>query len=157
MLFKIDARVNEKLLTKEFLVKAKEAGVWNIFFGIESGSQYMLDRMKKGITKAEIKRACDLTREVGINNQCSFIVGLPGESLKTLTETDAFIKEIKPSWYGWCFFCPFPGTEAEKEVTAKGHKWKEDWADYCYGSVYARTDSLDYGEIQSFGGFSYRG
>lgn len=43
MMFKIDCRVNEKLLTKEFLDLAYKAGVWNIFYGIESGSQ---DRRK---------------------------------------------------------------------------------------------------------------
>ena len=155
MLFKIDCRVNEKLFTEEYLLKAKQAGVWNIFFGIESGSQYMLDRMKKGITVAEIKRAIALCKKHSIHQQCSFIVGLPGESIKTLQETDQLVTDLRPSSVGWCFACPFPGTELDKEVTEKGHKWVENWDKYCYGSVYCRTDALDYGEIQSFQGFSY--
>ncbi len=155
MLFKIACRVNEKMLTKEFLTKARKAGVWNIFFGIESGSTYMLDRMRKGITVAEIKRAIALTKEVGIRSQCSFIVGLPGESLKTLADTDALIHEIKPSWYGWCYACPFPGTEMQKEVAdlLDGR----DYSEYCYGDVYFRTDLLTKEELKSFGGFSYVG
>jgi anaerobic magnesium-protoporphyrin IX monomethyl ester cyclase len=157
MLFKIDCRVNEKLFTDEFLHKAKKAGVWNIFFGIESGSQYMLDRMKKGITIDEIRRAIKMTNDIGIMSQCSFVVGMPGESLRTLAETDQLINEIKPSMYGHCFACPFPGTELDKEVTVKGYKWVEDWTDYCYGSVYCRTDDLSYAEIQAFPGFSYKG
>jgi anaerobic magnesium-protoporphyrin IX monomethyl ester cyclase len=155
MLFKIDCRVNEKLLTREFLQLAKKAGVWNIFFGIESGSQYMLDRMHKGITTDEIRRGIALCQEVGINQQCSFIVGLPGESLKTLSETNELLRDIKPSQYGWCLCCPFPGTELDKEVTAKGHKYIEDWTEYCYGKVYCRTDTLDYAELQTFNGFNY--
>ncbi len=156
MLFKIDCRVNEKLLTKEFLQLAKKAGVWNIFYGIESGSQYMLDRMKKGITIPEIKRAIALTKEVGILQQCSFIIGMPGESLKTLEETDDLLKEIRPSSYGWCYACPFPGTELDKEVSAKEHKVKVDYDQYTYGNVYCRTDILDYDEIKSFHGFTYQ-
>lgn len=156
MLFKIDCRVNEKLLTREFLQKAKQAGVWNIFFGIESGSQYMLDRMNKGVTVNEIRKAIKLTHEVNIISQCSFIVGLPGESIITLKETDALIREIKPDMYGWCYFCPFPGTEATEEARESGHILHTDWADYSYGSVYCRTDALDYREIQSFSGFSYQ-
>ena len=156
MLFKIDCRVNEKLLTDEFLAKAKEAGVWNIFYGIESGSQYMLDRMKKGITVAEIKRAIKITREAGIESQCSFVVGLPGENLRTLAETQKLIEDTKPALYGYCFACPFPGTELDKEVTAKGYKRQMDYADYQYGEVYCRTSSLDYKEIASFKGFSYQ-
>jgi len=154
MLFKIDCRVNENLLTREFLDKAREAGVWNIFFGIESGSQQMLDHMKKGIMVSEIKRAVALTHEVGIQSQCSFIVGMPGETLRTLATTDALIKEIKPSFYGWVFACPFPGTELDKEVTARGHKVNGDYSEYCYGKVYCRTDMLDYKELEAFKGFS---
>jgi len=155
MMFKINCRVNEKLLTAEFLELAKKAGVWNIFFGIESGSQYMLDRMRKGITVREIKRAVALTKEVGIKAQCSFIVGMPGESLKTIQETDDLIRTIKPSWYGWCHFCPFPGTEATTEAKEKGFLNGTDYADYCYGNVYARTEMLTVPELQSFRGFSY--
>jgi len=156
MMFKIACRVNESMLTQEFLALARKAGVWNIFYGIESGSQHMLDRMKKGITVAEIKRAVAMTKEVGIKAQCSFIIGLPGESLATIQETEALIHEIKPSLYGHCYACPFPGTELDKEVTKKGHKRIMDYSEYCYGNVMCRTDMLDYNELESFRGFSYR-
>jgi len=157
MVFKIDCRVNKKLLTREFLELAKKAGVWNIFFGIESGSQFMLDKMKKEVTVTEIKRAIALTNEIGIRSQASFIVGLPGESLATLQASDALLKETKPSWYGWCYFCPFPGTDATKEAIDNGHVRNFDYSTYCYGDVFARTDMLDYKELQAFRGFSYRG
>lgn len=156
MMFKICCRVNDKLLTQEFLNMAKKAGVWNIFYGIESGSQYMLDRMKKDITVAEIRRAVKMTKDTGIRAQCSFIIGLPGETLKTVAETDALIRDIKPSWYGHCFACPFPGTELDREVTEKGYKRDIDYEDYCYGDVYCRTDMLSYEEIAAFKGFSYQ-
>jgi len=155
MLFKIACRVNEKLLTKDFLELAKKAGVWNIFYGIESGSQYMLDRMKKGVTVNEIRRAVAMTKEVGIKTQCSFIVGLPGETLRTLAETDTLIKLIQPSWYGWGFACPFPGTELDKEVTESDYKYPQDYSEYCYGNVYCRTEMLNFGELKAFRGFSY--
>jgi anaerobic magnesium-protoporphyrin IX monomethyl ester cyclase len=155
MLFKIDCRVNERLLTKDFLSLAFKAGVWNIFYGIESGSQMMLDRMKKNITVREIKRAVQMTHEAGIKSQCSFIVGLPGETPETIRETDLLIREINPTRYGWCFYCPFPGTEFEKEVTAAGHKLDIPYEEFGYGSVHCRTDELSYKELKSFKGFSY--
>jgi len=153
MVFKICCRVNESLLTPEFLELAAKAGVWNIFYGIESGSQQMLDRMKKGITVDEIKRAIKLTHEVGINSQCSFVVGLPGETLQTLRETSSLIKMTKPDTYGWGFWCPFPGTEATKEATSKGYIKHTDYDDYGYGLVLARTDALDFSELEKFQGF----
>jgi anaerobic magnesium-protoporphyrin IX monomethyl ester cyclase len=153
MLFKIDCRVNEKLLTQDFLSLAYKAGVWNIFYGIESGSQEMLDRMHKGITVEEIKRAIPLTHSFGIKSQCSFIVGLPGETLTTLKETEELISEINPTRYGWCFYCPFPGTQFEKEVTASGHKLDIPYDEFGYGSVHCRTNELDYEELKAFEGF----
>lgn len=155
MIFRITGRVNEKLVTKEYLDLAFKAGVWNIFYGIESGSQTMLDRMKKGITVAEIKRAVRMTHEAHITTTCSFIVGLPGESWRTLGETDKLIREIKPTRYGWCFACPFPMTEFEREVKAKGHVLQRDYADYAYGMLIIRTDELDYDQLAAFQGFSY--
>ncbi len=153
MMFKLACRVNEKLLTKEFLDLAYRAGVWNIFYGCESGSQYMLDRMKKGISIAEIKRAVKMTREAKIQTQCSFIVGMPGESMKTLAETANLIRELGATRYGWSFACPFPGTEFDKEVTEKGHKLVVDYDEYAYGKVMVRTDALDFREFESFQGF----
>ena len=152
MLFKLDFRVNEKLITKELLDLAYKAGVWNIFYGIESGSQMMLDRMKKGITVAEIKRAISMTHEAKIQSQCSFIMGLPGESMATLQETTELIKEINPTKYGWTHACPFPNTELDREVTARGHKKIIDYAEYGYGKVMVRTDVLDYNELEAYMG-----
>lgn len=153
MLFKMACRVNEKLLTKEFLDMACRAGAWNIFYGIESGSQAMLDRMKKGITVDEIKRAIRMTKEAGISSQCSFIVGMPGESIATLQETKQLLVNMKADRYGWCFFCPFPNTEATREVIKRGHIQKIDYADYGYGKVMCRTDALNYADLEAFQGF----
>lgn len=153
MLFKIACRVNEKLLTKEFLDLAFKAGVWNIFYGIESGCQAMLDRMHKGITVDEIKRAIRMTHEAKIQSQCSFIVGMPGESMATICETRELIHEINATRYGWSHACPFPNTELDKEVTEKKHKREMDYAEYAYGKILVRTDVLDYNELEAFQGF----
>jgi len=155
--FRLTSRVNEKLVTKEFLDMAHRAGVWYIFYGIESGSQYMLDRMKKGITVDEIRRAIRMTREAHIFSYCSFIVGLPGETKGTLLETEKLISEVGPTSYNWGFACPFPNTEFDKEVIAKGHKLDIDFGQYGYGSILARTDELSFDDLASFRGFNTKG
>ncbi len=155
MCFKICCRVNEKLFTQKFLNKAKQAGVWNIFFGIESGCQSMLDSMKKGITKQEIARAIAMTNKAHLNSQCSFILGLPGETRETIDETINFTHQIKPSAVGYCYACPFPLTELDKIVTEKGHKRKLDYSEYAYGIVMARTDALDFSDLETYGSMVY--
>ena len=151
--FRITSRVNEKLVTEAFLNLAREAGVWQIFYGVESGSQYMLDRMRKGITVAEIKRAVAMTKEAGIAVYCSFVVGLPGETVGTLIETRDLIEEIQPNSYNWSFACPFPGTEFEREVAAAGHKWLMSFEEYGYGHLFCRTDELTFEHLLLFDGF----
>jgi radical SAM superfamily enzyme YgiQ (UPF0313 family) len=153
MAFKITSRVNEKLVTREFLDLARRAGVWNIFFGVESGSQAMLDRMRKGVTVEEIKRAVRMTQEAGIEVQCSFIVGLPGETRETLRETGELIRELGAERANWGFATPFPATEFNAEVTAKGHKLPLDYGQYDYNRLMVRTDALTFDELASFRGF----
>lgn len=157
MIFRICGRVNEKLVTKEYLDLAFRAGVWNIFYGIESGSQYMLDRMKKHITIEEIKRAIKMTHEAHITTTCSFIIGLPGESWGTLQETDQLINEIKPYHYGGGYACPFPKTAFRDEVVRNGHIKDMDFGEYTYGMLIVRTEKLDYEELSNFKGFTYNG
>ncbi len=54
--FRTPCRVNEKLIDLDLLRMMKEAGFWIIFYGVESGSQMMLNRMHKGTKRDEIKR-----------------------------------------------------------------------------------------------------
>ena len=150
MIFKIACRVDEKLFTQKFLDLAKEAGVWNIFFGIESGSQMMLDRMHKGITLDEVRRAIQMTDKAHISSQCSFILGMPGETHETIKETREFLEDLNPTRAGYCYACPFPQTALDKEVTKKGHKFDMPYDDYGYGMVLCRTDALSYQDLENY-------
>lgn len=157
MTFRLACRVNEKLVTEEFLRKAYEAGVWSIFYGVESGSQRMLDRMKKGITVEEVIRAFRMTREAHINTHASFIVGLPGEDSESLRETEDLLNEIKPNIHGWGYACPFPNTEFYREVKEKGHMKDIPFEEYGYGmKCVVRTDALSYSDLEAFNGFTMR-
>ena len=156
MVFRLTGRVNQKLVTEEYLKLAKRAGVWNIFYGIESGSQYMLDRMKKNVTVSEIERAIEMTKKQDIATVCSFIVGLCGESSDTLMETNRLINRIQPDHYGWGYACPFPLTEYRNEVVTNKHILNIDYGDYIYGMLYARTDDLSFEDLRRFRGFDYK-
>jgi anaerobic magnesium-protoporphyrin IX monomethyl ester cyclase len=147
MVFRIDCRTNERMMTTDFLKLAKQAGVWSIFLGIESGSQTMLDSMKKHTTVRENKRAIRLCHEAGIQVQAAFVIGLPGENWQTIKETRDFLSETQPEVMGFGFATPFPATELDRIVTAKGHKKTIDYADYRYGDLIVRTDELSYEDL----------
>lgn len=153
MSFKLCCRADEKLITKEFLDLAYKAQVHNIFIGVESGSQKMLDSMKKDITLAEIKRAFKMIREANINTQASFIVGLPGETIQTLRETKELIAELNPTLYGWGYAMPFPRTELYQIAKEAGHLLNEDYTTYQYGELVMRTKALSKDALLSFVGY----
>lgn len=115
------------MVTKDILKLMREAGCWEISFGIESGSQPILDFIKKGITLAEIQDAIALTHESGIKAGGYFIAGHPGETVSTLRETMRFARRIKLDSFQISFMCPFPGTELYR-IADKYGTFINDWS-----------------------------
>ncbi len=87
------ARVDS--VSEEMLKKMKMAGCTNIGYGVESGSQKMLDAMGKKITLAQIKDAINLTNKVGIHYSPFLMVGIPGETWQTVKEGSRFLNSVK--------------------------------------------------------------
>ena len=111
-------RVN--LVSRDILQAAKDAGCVSVNYGIESGSQRMLDTMKKGVTVEQAKNAIRLNREVGLRCPTSFIVGMPGETHETIEETIEFCKDVKIPLRGVMFATPYPGTPLFEDALAQG-------------------------------------
>jgi len=89
------ARVDQ--VTPELLSAMRDAGCTDIFFGIESATQRVLDRVRKGFTVKQAKAAVKTAEKLGIKTHCSFIIGLPEETTRTLRNMMKFIEETKPS------------------------------------------------------------
>ncbi len=102
-------RVN--LMTEPLIVRMKEAGCVFIGYGIESGSQRMLNLMKKKVTVEQAKNAILLTQKYLGWADCSFIVGMPGENRESIQETVDFCKSINLKPEVIFFATPYPGTE----------------------------------------------
>ncbi|MEO5375147.1 MAG: B12-binding domain-containing radical SAM protein [Alphaproteobacteria bacterium] len=88
----------------------RRAGCRQIGFGIESGSQKVLDLLNKKTTVDEQARALHATRAGGIESYGSFIIGSPGETMETLEETRRFVLDNPLGFIGTCFFTPLPGS-----------------------------------------------
>jgi len=87
-----------------------------LFFGMESGSDKMLKRMRKGIKVDDIIEAREEAKHKGVKVAGSFIVGYPGESEEDYEATRALVEDL---WLDDCFISiaePIPGTELAEEV-----------------------------------------
>lgn len=114
IVWSVNARVDTVDLG--ILHKMKEAGCWRILYGIESGVQKNLNRMKKGITLEQVRKAVNLTKKVGIESYGMFMFGLPGETFELGMETIKFACSLPLGYAAFVAIIPLPGTELYEEV-----------------------------------------
>ncbi len=119
------ARVD--MVEPEILSLMKKAGCWSISYGIESGSQRILDFDKKKITLERIERSLRWTKEAGIMAKGYFIIGHPTETIESIEETIAFAKKIYLDDFQMSFMNPFPGTELY-DIGEKYGVFEKDWS-----------------------------
>ncbi len=122
-----DCRTRVDQVNKEILTKLKNANCKLIHFGVESGSQKMLDAVKKRTTVEQNAWAIQLTKQVGISVAISMVVGYPGETPELLDETFKFIRRTKPDFVYVCQAIPYPGTELLDLLHSLGWEVSTDW------------------------------
>ncbi|HON80568.1 MAG TPA: radical SAM protein [Spirochaetota bacterium] len=131
----------------ELLQAMQKAGCTTLCFGIESGNQEILDTVKKRITIEKCIRAVDLCRKAGIIPMTSYILGLPGETRKTVQMTMDFAKKLSPH-YGYHILAPFPGTEVREQKENYGITiLTDDWDLYDANQAVCITDNISADEI----------
>jgi radical SAM superfamily enzyme YgiQ (UPF0313 family) len=110
----------------------KRAGCWQISYGVETGSQRLLDLINKGVTLKQVEDAFKLTKKAGITIRGFFMLGLPTETLKESMDTIAFAKKLDPLWAQFTIAMPYPGTEMFNELERQGKIRTYDWS--CYNT-----------------------
>ena len=96
-------------VNSSMLKQMKNAGCKILYFGIETFSKKALSSTGKGATADKARKAIDMTLEAGIKPAAFFLIGLPGETKKSLQTIIRFIRDhqvfVTP-----CILCPIPGT-----------------------------------------------
>jgi len=123
-----EARVNS--VTPEMLKLMKKAGCTQIDYGIESGSQEILDLLNKDTNLDEIRNAVKWTKEVGIKIKGYFLLGLPGETKKLIEKTIEFAKSLDIDYAAFFFYSPYPGTPLYNSLNKYGKIIALKWDEY---------------------------
>ena len=125
--FSIKARV--KPLDNEMLKRLKEAGCTQLGFGLESGSNRMLNHMGKGTTVEDNMKAITMCKGNGLISMGYFVLGFPGETMEEALQTiDFAIKS--PLDFAQFYACnTFPGSDIYYDGIKKGI-FGDYWADY---------------------------
>ena len=105
-----------QLVDPELLRMMRAAGCRGVSFGIESGSQRILDSVEKRITVEQGRQAIKWAKDARLKTFCSFILGLPGEDWSTVQDTLDFVKEALPTSAQFNVAVPYPGTRLYQQV-----------------------------------------
>ncbi|MCD4744046.1 MAG: radical SAM protein [Desulfobacteraceae bacterium] len=119
-------------VNREILESMSTSGCIEIKYGIESGSQKILDMMNKKISLDQIKHTVRLTKHFGIKVKAFIIHGFPGEDLETTQETIQLLKEIHQfiDRITVFRFVPLPGSpvyENYREFNIHGTHYHKEW------------------------------
>lgn len=118
-------------LPADLIRKMRAAGCSKIEVGVETGNQHLLRKIgKQGLTIEKVKATVKKIREEGIMVEANFIVGLPGESWKTVKDTGKLIRSIHPDDMAISILTPYPGTPLYKTAEENGWIIEDDWSRY---------------------------
>jgi len=98
-------------VNKELLEKMAKAGCVYISYGIESGSQKMMNILRKGTIVKQAENALKWTEKAGICGRANLMVGSPGETKETIRESVDFVKKVKPDFIFVAATTPLFGTD----------------------------------------------
>jgi len=135
-----DTRVD--LVDQELLEVMNKAGCKTIWFGVESGSQRVLQRIGRNTTLEQIETAFKLCRKNGIQTACSFMLGTPDETLKDMEASLKFAKKLNPDWCLFNIFIANPDSRLYQEVLdSKNYDQLDDFL------LTVKTEEFDYNSL----------
>jgi anaerobic magnesium-protoporphyrin IX monomethyl ester cyclase len=124
--FKIQSRAD--LMTASTVAALQRAGCAEVWMGVESGSQKILNAMSKGLTLSAVHTARRRLADAGIR-ACYFLqLGYPGEGWPEITETIGLISQTRPDDIGVSLSYPLPGTVFYERIQQQLGA-KRNWAD----------------------------
>lgn len=138
-------------LNKNLLDIMKNAGLYSVSLGIESGSEKILRDMKKNLTKEKIIEKLRIIKESGLKSIGFFIIGYPTEKKHDILETISFAKKLPLARATFSIFKPFPGTEAtEKVVSREGiNLHKTDFAKFVLNEAVYSPPGITIKELKN--------
>jgi radical SAM superfamily enzyme YgiQ (UPF0313 family) len=112
-------------LPEEVMATCRRSGLRRVLIGVESGSQEMIDRIRKDIKVEQVVRSAEKCRRHGVKGIFPFIVGFPGESDESVRASLALAKRLRamspefetPVFY----FKPYPGSPITEDAVRDGY------------------------------------
>jgi len=105
---------------KDALELLKRAGCYLVFYGIESGSDAILQYMNKGFTAERAKETIALTKSLDIEVLTSFVIGFEQETAQDILDTTNLIFAADPDYLSLNILESRQGAELDKSCCEGG-------------------------------------
>jgi anaerobic magnesium-protoporphyrin IX monomethyl ester cyclase len=119
----------------EVLRLMKEAGFYRVSLGVESGSQRIVDNLRKELDLNDVVKVVKMCKLVGMETLAFFMLGLPGETERDLKKTIAFAKKLSPDIVKFDIMIPLPSTPIYNELKKNKLILTEDWSNFNFHST----------------------
>jgi len=141
VIWKINCRADA--VDPVLFAEMKEAGLYYVYMGLESGSEDGLETLNKDITVAENLRAVEILKSLGLVYEFGFMLFDPSTTFDSVRDNVAFLRQIAGDGSASAAFCrmlPYDGTPI-KDVLAKEGRLKGDVCDPDYDYLDPRVDA----------------
>lgn len=137
------------VLDEEMLQKMAASGLRAVKYGVESGSQELVNECGKQLRLDRVEEVVRMTKKLGIKVHLTFMLGLPKESAKTLKQTLRFLLRLDPDSAQFSIATPFPGSRYYLMLQELGYIQTYDWDAYDGSSrAVVKTEFLSAGELE---------
>lgn len=128
-------------LDEELVVLMKRSGCYGLSFGIESGSQRVLDNNNKRLDLDKVAAKVEMVRKHDIETSGFFIIGLPGEDHESINETIRLSKKVPFDRANFALLAPLPGSEIFQKYVLDRNKGKKiDYTTFNYFTPFPLGD-----------------
>lgn len=134
-------------MDKELLIKMKEAGCYQVMYGVENFEQKILDSISKNISVSKVIEVIRLTKEAGIISRISMMIGNPRDTWETFNHNMSVIKKIKPDIIVASIFTPIPGSELYKWALENDRLLTRDWSKFAGNNSVMKLDYLSQADV----------
>jgi len=106
-----DVRTRVDTINEKILKAMVKANCQRIHYGVEAGTQKILNVLRKEITLEQVKKAFKITKKAGIETVGYFMFGSPTETREDIFQTIRFMKKLNPDYVHITITTPFPATD----------------------------------------------
>ena len=129
LVFKWKCETRPDCLDEPTIRAMAEAGCDGINFGVESAEMEIQEKVgRKAISREKVVEMTALCRRYGIKTFCFFIIGLPGDTVRTILETIGFAVRLNANWIQFTAATPFIGTKLRQWAVERGLTGEDDYA-----------------------------